>query len=41
MARNADIMYLSPEELLADLRTVQDSLARAGAHRARAVQTLI
>ena len=43
MARNADIMYLSPEELLADLRTVQDSLARAGAARAAygPVQTLI
>ena len=36
-------MYLSPEELLADLRTVQDSLARAGAARAAygPVQTLI
>ncbi|MFQ9179342.1 MAG: phosphoenolpyruvate carboxylase [Eggerthella lenta] len=42
VARNADIMYLSPEELLADLRTVQDSLARAGAARAAyGVQTLI
>ena len=43
VARNADIMYLSPEELLADLRTVQDSLARAGAARAAygPVQTLI
>lgn len=42
-ARNADIRYASAEELLDDLRTVQDSLARAGAVRAAygPVQTLI
>ena len=42
-ARNADIRYASAEELLDDLRTVQDSLARAGAMRAAygPVQTLI
>ena len=42
-ARNADIRYASPEELLADLRTVQSSLARAGAVRAAygPVQTLV
>ena len=41
--RNTDIMYHAPEELVADLRTVQDSLARAGANRAAygPVQTLI
>ena len=31
--RDADLAYSSPEELLADLRTVQDSLAAAGAPR--------
>ncbi|WP_240808557.1 phosphoenolpyruvate carboxylase [Actinomadura geliboluensis] len=31
--RNADLAYASPEELLADLRAVQDSLAAAGAVR--------
>ncbi|WP_301178208.1 phosphoenolpyruvate carboxylase [Actinomadura geliboluensis] len=31
--RNADLAYTSPEELLADLRAVQDSLAAAGAVR--------
>lgn len=31
--RDADLAYASPEELLADLRTVQDSLAAAGAAR--------
>ncbi|MQY07318.1 phosphoenolpyruvate carboxylase [Actinomadura macrotermitis] len=31
--RNADLAYGSPEELLADLRTVQESLAAAGAVR--------
>lgn len=31
--RNADMAYASPEELLADLRAVQDSLAAAGAVR--------
>ncbi|WP_131740099.1 phosphoenolpyruvate carboxylase [Actinomadura roseirufa] len=31
--RDADLAYGSPEELLDDLRTVQDSLARAGAVR--------
>lgn len=43
VARNTDIMYHAPEELLDDLRTVQDSLARAGAVRAAygPVQTLI
>ena len=42
-ARNADIRYTSPDELLDDLRTVQDSLAQAGAVRAAygPVQTLI
>ena len=42
-ARNADIRYASAEELLDDLHTVQDSLARAGAVRAAygPVQTLI
>lgn len=42
-ARNADIMYRSPDELVADLRIVQDSLAAAGAARAAygPVQTLI
>ena len=37
VARNADIMYLSPEELLADLRTVQ-RLARARRCRTRRVR---
>ncbi|MGZ0710375.1 phosphoenolpyruvate carboxylase (plasmid) [Coraliomargarita sp. W4R53] len=32
-ARNADLAYRDPEHLLADLRVVQDSLARAGASR--------
>ncbi|WP_080800789.1 phosphoenolpyruvate carboxylase [Arabiibacter massiliensis] len=42
-ARNVDIMYRSPDELLADLRIVQDSLAQAGAVRAAygPVQTLV
>lgn len=42
-ARNADIRYTSPEELLVDLRIVQDSLARAQAKRAAygPVQSLI
>lgn len=42
-ARNSDIMYRSPEELLDNLRTVQASLASAGAVRAAygPVQTLI
>jgi phosphoenolpyruvate carboxylase len=31
--RDADLAYASPDELLADLRTVQDSLAAAGAAR--------
>ncbi|CNF08891.1 phosphoenolpyruvate carboxylase [Mycobacterium tuberculosis] len=31
--RDADLAYASPDELLADLRTVQDSLAAAGAVR--------
>ncbi|MGI5419546.1 phosphoenolpyruvate carboxylase [Actinomadura luteofluorescens] len=31
--RDADLAYASPEELLADLRAVQDSLAAAGAPR--------
>ncbi|WP_018653532.1 phosphoenolpyruvate carboxylase [Actinomadura flavalba] len=31
--RNADLAYASPDELLTDLRTVQDSLAAAGAAR--------
>jgi phosphoenolpyruvate carboxylase len=31
--RDADLAYRDPEELLADLRTVQDSLVRAGAAR--------
>ncbi|WOQ68947.1 phosphoenolpyruvate carboxylase [Microbacterium limosum] len=31
--RNADLAYRAPDELLADLRTVQDSLAAAGAGR--------
>jgi phosphoenolpyruvate carboxylase len=31
--RDADLAYASPEDLLADLRTVQDSLAAAGAPR--------
>ncbi|MER6814711.1 phosphoenolpyruvate carboxylase [Spirillospora sp. NPDC000708] len=31
--RDADLAYASPEELLADLRTVQESLAAAGAVR--------
>ncbi|MEU8346818.1 phosphoenolpyruvate carboxylase [Spirillospora sp. NPDC048832] len=31
--RNADLAYASPDELLADLRAVQDSLAAAGAVR--------
>src|SRR5690606_34267534 len=31
--RNADLAYRDPEDLLAELRTVQDSLAAAGAHR--------
>ncbi len=31
--RNADLSYPGPETLLADLRTVQDSLGAAGAHR--------
>ncbi|MBX9389751.1 phosphoenolpyruvate carboxylase [Streptomonospora nanhaiensis] len=31
--RNADLAYPNPEAFLADLRTVQDSLARAGAVR--------
>ncbi|MEO3828524.1 phosphoenolpyruvate carboxylase [Actinomadura sp. B10D3] len=31
--RDADLAYASPDELLADLRTVQDSLAGAGAVR--------
>ena len=33
IARTADIMYASADELLEDLRTVQESLARAGAVR--------
>ncbi|GMA27199.1 phosphoenolpyruvate carboxylase [Arenivirga flava] len=32
-SRDADLAYREPAELLADLRTVQDSLAAAGAHR--------
>lgn len=32
--RNADLAYRVPEELVADLRTVQDSLVAAGAQRA-------
>jgi len=32
-ARDADLAYDGPEELLADLRAVQDSLVRAGARR--------
>ncbi len=42
-ARNVDIMYRTPDELLADLRTVQESLAAAGAVRAAygPVQTLV
>ena len=32
-ARNADLAYRDPEQLLADLRIVQDSLVRAGAPR--------
>ncbi len=41
--RNADCMYASPEEFLADLRVVQSSLAQAGARREAygPVQTLI
>ena len=41
--RNADTMYRSPDELLADLRVVQRSLVSAGATRAAygPVQTLI
>ena len=31
--RDADLAYTDPEQLLADLRTVQDSLVRAGAPR--------
>ncbi|MBT2210627.1 phosphoenolpyruvate carboxylase [Actinomadura sp. NEAU-AAG7] len=31
--RDADLAYASPDDLLADLRTVQDSLAEAGAAR--------
>ena len=34
VARTSDLMYASPDELLADLRTVQRSLAQAGARRA-------
>ena len=34
VARTADLMYASPDELLADLRVVQRSLAQAGARRA-------
>ena len=34
IARTADIMYASADELLADLRVVQESLAQAGAVRA-------
>ncbi|HEX5730250.1 phosphoenolpyruvate carboxylase [Microbacterium sp.] len=32
-ARNADLAYRDPEQLIADLRIVQDSLVRAGAPR--------
>jgi phosphoenolpyruvate carboxylase len=31
--RDADLAYANPDELLADLRTIQASLAAAGAHR--------
>lgn len=43
VARDADVMYASAEEFLADLRVVQRSLAAAGAERAAygPVQTLI
>ena len=43
VSRNADTMYRSAEEFLADLRVVQRSLAKAGAVRAAygPVQTLI
>lgn len=43
VARNTDLMYRSPEDFLADLRTVQNSLAQAGAVRAAygPVQTLV
>ena len=33
-ARHADLSYASPDELITDLRVVQDSLAASGAHRA-------
>ncbi len=43
VARDADVLYASADELLADLRVVQRSLASAGAERAAygPVQTLI
>ena len=43
VARKADVMYRSPDDFLADLRVVQESLVQAGASRAAygPVQTLV